>query len=158
MSARKMPLDKDIIEDYKTMSSGDMASKYGVARGTVCKHLRKLEITRPVSGVRSRNRKRKGEVLKSGYPAYHLPDHPRASNVGYVYKHILEMEKFLGRLPEKTEPIHHVDLDRTNYHISNLYLTRSHSHHQKVHASLYKCVRKLIGMGILKFNDGKYYI
>ena len=157
MSARKIPLDKEIISDYKTMGSTDMAKKYGVARVTVCRHLKRLNITRPLKGENSRNRKRHGEVLKTGYPAYHLPSHPRASNVGYVYKHILEMEKHLGYLPPKTEPIHHIDLDRTNYHISNLYPTKSHSHHQAVHSSLDKLLKKLIEKGIVKFKNGKYY-
>ena len=158
MSARKLTSDTQLIKDYATMSSGDIAKKYGVARGTVCKHLKRLKITRPLSGLKSRNRKRVGEVLKSGYPAYHLLNHPRASNVGYVYKHILEMEKYLGRLPKKTEPIHHIDLDRTNYHISNLYLSNNPSHHQNIHSSLDKLVKKLIQKGIIKFKDGKYYL
>jgi len=158
MSACKMPLVSRVIEDYKTMSSGEMAKEYGVARVTVCRWLKKLKITRPLSGKNSRNRKRKGEVLKTGYPVYHLPNHPRASNVGYIYKHVLEMEKHLGRLPSKREPIHHIDLDRTNYHISNLFLTKNHSHHQKVHSNLTKLIKVLIEKGIVKFKDGKYYV
>ncbi len=158
MSARKVPLDARIIKDYKIMSSGDIASKYGIARGTVCKHLRRLKITRPVRGANSRNRKRIGEVVKSGYPVYHLLTHPRASAIGYVFKHILEMEKYLGRVPNKEEPIHHINLDRANYHISNLFLTNNHSHHQAIHSSLDSCVRKLVQKGILKFRDGKYSV
>jgi len=158
MQTRKMPLDVQVIEDYKTMSSGDMAKKYDVARVTVCRHLKRLQITRPLKGKYSRNRKRVGEVLKTGYPAYHLPEHPRASNVGYVFKHILEMEKHIGRMPKKTEPIHHIDLDRTNYHISNLYLSKTPSHHQAIHSQLNKVIAQLIQKGILKFKDGKYYV
>lgn len=158
MSARKMPLDSEIIKDYKTMSSGDMSVKYGVARVTVCRSLRRLKITRPLSGKNSRNRKRAGEVLKTGYPAYHNPDHPRSSNVGYVFKHVLEMEKYIGRTPNRSEPIHHVDLDRTNYHISNLYLCKNNSAHQQIHSQLNKVIKTLIAKGIIKFKDGKYYV
>ncbi len=158
MQTRKMPLDVQVIEDYKIMSSGAMAKKYGVARVTVCRHLKRLQITRPLKGKYSRNRKRIGEVLKTGYPAYHLPTHLRASNVGYVFKHVLEIEKHLGRLPSKAEPIHHIDLDRTNYHISNLFLSKNHSHHQNIHAQLNKLIAQLIKKGILKFKDGKYYL
>ncbi len=157
MSTRKIPLDKHIIEDYKTMSSGNMALKYRVARGTVCKHLRRLKITRPMSGLNSRNRKRDGEVLKSGYPAYHLLSHPRASNIGYVFKHVLEMEKYLGRVPKKSEPIHHIDMDRLNYNIDNLYLCKNHSEHSQIHGSLEKVVQKLYKKGLVTFINGFYF-
>lgn len=157
MPNRKMPLDREIIQDYKTMGSGGMSKKYGVARVTVCRHLKRLKITRPLKGINSRNRKRIGEVFKTGYPAYYLPNHPRSSAVGYVFKHILEMEKHLGRIPKKSEPIHHIDLDRTNYHISNLYLSKNNSHHQSIHSQLNKVIAQLIRKGILKFKNGKYY-
>ena len=35
---------------------------------------------------------------------------------------ILEWEKVWGIIPKKTEPIHHIDLDRRNSDIKNLYL------------------------------------
>ncbi len=156
MPTRKIPLDKHIIEDYKTMSSGDMALKYGIARGTVCKHLKRLEITRPASGLNSRNRKRNGEVVKTGYPVYHLPNHPRASAIGYVFKHILEIEKHTGKIPDKSNPIHHIDMDRMNYHIDNLYLCKNHSEHSQIHGSLEKVVQELYKKGLVKFVTGVY--
>lgn len=158
MSTRKIVSDKQIKKDYKKMSSGEMAIKYGVARGTVCKHLKRLRITRPISGNNSRNRKRNGEVIKSGYPVLHLPNHIRASAVGYVFKHILEVEKKIGRTPLKLEPIHHIDIDRENYNIENLYLCGDNSGHQKLHASLNKIITKLVRSGVIKFKNGKYYI
>jgi len=158
MSARKIVPDKQIIKDYETMGSTDMAKKYGVARGTVCKHLRRLKITRPQSGINSRNCKRNGEVIKTGYPVLHLPEHPRSSAVGYVFKHVLEMEKHIGRTPKKTEPIHHIDLDRKNYKIDNLWLCKDNSEHQHLHASLDRTISKLIKNGTINFKDGKYFV
>ena len=158
MSKRKIPHDKTIISDYKSISSVEMAKKYGVARGTVCKHLKRLGITRPLKGLNSRNCKRNGEVIKTGYPVLHLPKHHRASAVGYVFKHILEIEKHYGKTPLKTEPIHHIDMDRLNYNINNLHLCKNNSTHQQLHASLNKIVSKLIKKGTIKFKDGKYYI
>jgi hypothetical protein len=129
-----------------------------MSRASVCRHLRRLQITRPESGLESRNRKKNGEVIKSGYPVLHLPNHPRASAIGYVFKHILEMEKHIGRTPLKSEPVHHIDFDRTNYNIGNLYLCKDHSEHRKIHTDLYKTMAKLIRMGLVEFRNGKYYI
>lgn len=158
MSARKAPKDKQIKKDYKTMSSQDMAIKYGMTRASICRHLRRLKITRPLSGPNSRNKKRKGEVFKSGYPVLHLPDHERASAVGYVFKHILEVKKHTGKIPKKTTPIHHIDLKRTNYNIENLYVCKNNSEHQLIHASLNELMGELIKKNVIEFKDGKYLI
>ena len=158
MSARKIASDTQIKKDYKTMSSGEMALKYGVERGTVCKHLKRLGITRPLSGFNSRNKKRNGEVIKNGYPVLHLPNHKRASAIGYVFKHVLTIEKEIGRVPTRDEPIHHVDLDRSNYKKENLHLCVSHSEHNRMHSSLDKVVSKLIKNKTIKFKDGEYYL
>lgn len=158
MSARKIVSDKQIKKDYKTMSSGEMSEKYGMARGSVCKHLKRLKITKPLSGSNSRNCKRNGEVIKTGYPVLHLPNHQRASAIGYVFKHILEVEKSTGRVPLRSESVHHIDIDRLNYKIENLYLCKTNSEHQKLHASLNKIVTQLVNKGIIKFKNGKYYL
>ena len=158
MSASKITNDKQLSLDYKTMSSGEISEKYGCTRTTVCRHLRRLGITKPASGLNSRNRKRNGEVIKTGYPVTHLPTHPRASAIGYVFKHVLEMEKHLGRTPKRVEPIHHIDTDRMNYSIDNLFLCKDNSHHQQLHISLNSVVRQLIKKGTIKFKDGKYVL
>lgn len=159
MSKRKAPSDTVLRNLYldKKLSSGEIADKYNMSRVCVARHIKRLGITRPESGLNSRNKKRKGEVLKTGYPALHLPDHPRASAIGYVFKHILEMEKHIGRTPRRDEPIHHIDLARDDYNIKNLYLCKNNSEHQQIHASLNKVVSKLIKKGFIKFKDGVYY-
>ncbi len=158
MPNRKIPSDSIIKEDYKSMSSVEMAKKYKVTRVTVCRHLRKLNITRPLSGANSRNKKRNGEVTKTGYPVLHLPNHSRATAVGYVFKHILEIEKRIGRTPTKSEPIHHIDFDRKNYNLDNLYLCKSNSDHQRVHNSLNKITKALIKNKVIGFKSGEYVI
>lgn len=135
-----------------------MAALYGVARGTVCKHIRRLGITRPESGENSRNRKRSGEVIKNGYPVYHKPDHPRASAIGYVFKHVLEVEKHTGSTPGRSTPIHHIDFDRANYHISNLHVCRGHSEHLKIHRSAEMVIKKLLQQGEVVFRNGAYEV
>lgn len=158
MSALKITNDKQLKKDYETMSSGEIAKKYGCTRTTVCRHLRRLGITKPISGTNSRNRKRNGEVLKTGYPVFHLPEHPRASAVGYVFKHILEVEKKIGRVPTRNEPIHHIDFDRTNYNIENLYLCKDNKEHKDAHVSLEMLARDMFHKGIIGFKKGKYYL
>ena len=99
-----------------------------------------------------------GKIIKSGYPATYNPKHPRRMNIPYVFDHILEMEKYLGRTPKRSEPIHHIDLDRLNYKIENLYLCKSKSEHQQLHSSLNKIISKLVKNGTIKFKNGEYYL
>lgn len=49
------------------------------------------------------------------------PEHPRASN-GYVFEHILQMEKKLGRHLVKGETVHHLNGVRDDNRIRNLEL------------------------------------
>ena len=37
--------------------------------------------------------------------------HERVDGGGYVYAHTLEYEKHTGKLPQKNEVLHHIDLD-----------------------------------------------
>jgi HNH endonuclease len=69
----------------------------------------------------------------TGYPVVYCPDHPRAWSTGYVYAHVLVMERKLDRFLVKGEVVHHKDEDRFNYRRANLKLktkaghTRDHS-------------------------------
>jgi len=97
-----------------------------------------------------------GKVVKGGYPATHNPDHPRASRIGYVYDHVLEMEKNIGRIPDRNEPIHHIDFDKANSNIENLHLCESVSEHMKIHYSLESLAREMFKQGTIVFEDGEY--
>jgi|TARA_R100001530_G_scaffold109_1_gene223 hypothetical protein len=70
------------------------------------------------------------------------------------------MSKELNRPLEPWEHIHHIDMTRTNYDISNLYLCTD-SEHQAVHDSFNRCCKDLmIYGGKIKFDTevGKYYL
>lgn len=155
--------DADLTRMYVTekMSTTDIAFLCGVAKESIANHLKRLGITRPFSGPESRFKLRKrfiGQYHK-GYPLKVLPNHPRASQ-GKVAVHILVMEEYLGKPLEKNQIVHHIDLDRGNFDITNLYVCESTSEHSKVHWQIQFLIRELFSMGLVAFdkNKGQYYL
>jgi len=71
------------------------------------------------------------------------------------YRRIMELH--LGRRLIKGEVVHHINMDKSNNNISNLYLCNK-SEHQKSHGTLNKVVSNLMKRGIIKFVDGEYVI
>ena len=68
-----------------------------------------------------------------GYALIFMPDHSRANSKGYVYEHILVLEKSLGRLLRRTETAHHLDGNKLNNSINNLVLFATMGMHTKFH-------------------------
>jgi len=99
-----------------------------------------------------------GRGLKCGYWTIYYPGHPRTLNNGRVFEHIIILEKYIGRMISKKEPIHHIDFNRQNNEIKNLYLCKNNSEHQNVYKSLHKVVGILVNNGVIKFKKGEYYI
>lgn len=60
------------------------------------------------------------------------PEHPKAHKDGYVYEHILEAEKKLGRFLTKEEEVHHKDRNKKNNDHGNLEVCASHSEHMEI--------------------------
>ena len=81
-----------------------------------------------------------GKIIQNGYVCILCPNHPRAkSKKGYVYEHILVMEKHLGRylkMGKSEECIHHIDENKLNNNLSNLRLFKTNSEHRLFHAKL----------------------
>jgi len=82
----------------------------------------------------------------NGYILRYKPNHPKAftkgkagknGHEGYVYEHVLVAEKKLGRLLEKDEEVHHLDLVRSNNRPNNLIVILK-SEHMALHAWLDK--------------------
>lgn len=67
-----------------------------------------------------------------GYILVYQPQHPNASNDGYVREHRLIMEKFLGRYLNDIESVHHKNGIKDDNRIENLQLTDNHSEHMKL--------------------------
>ena len=82
------------------------------------------------------NPKWKGGRIKtpSGYIMILKPEHPRGkSNMGYVFEHILIIEKKLGKFLKKNKIIHHINGIRDDNRIENLIVItrREHSSEHK---------------------------
>lgn len=95
----------------------------------------------------------------NGYPMTKLPEGHKTGRQmrnTLVYVHVLEMEKKLGRPIQKGETIHHIDFDKQNSKISNLYLCQGQTEHAKIHNSLEEVCSLLFKKGIIEF-DGKRY-
>ena len=53
--------------------------------------------------------------------------HPKAFD-GYYYEHILRVEESIGRRLKSYESVHHVDENKQNNELSNLFLTTRYEH------------------------------
>lgn len=63
-----------------------------------------------------------------GYIKVYVPDHPNATADGYVMKHILVMEREIGRFIQDDEVVHHINHIRDDNRIENLRLMKRHDH------------------------------
>lgn len=71
---------------------------------------------------------------KDGYVAIWMPQHPCATDAGYVMEHRLVMEKHIGRYLTKEEVVHHKNGIRNDNRIENLELFTNSGEHQRYHA------------------------
>jgi hypothetical protein len=78
--------------------------------------------------------KKIGDKYKAihGYVLVYFPEHPKSHN-GYIYQHIMVVEKLLGRYLYPEERVHHIDGDRGNNKKSNLLLCSCDSQHKRIH-------------------------
>jgi hypothetical protein len=76
--------------------------------------------------------------MSAGYGLILMPDHPRADKTGYVFEHIVTMEKMLGRPLVSGEVVHHCDGNPANNGPFNLRLFSSRSEHIAYHGKLKK--------------------
>ena len=74
-----------------------------------------------------------GEIDRGGYWYIKEKGHPFGGRQGYVAKHRLIMEKFLGRFLNPKEVIHHINGNRKDNRIENLELCSSRGQHTKQH-------------------------
>ena len=107
----------------------------------------------------------KGGIRTSNNYRYVLkPNHPRASNNGYVPEQILIIEeklgrslKFYGRMHKDNEIVHHIDCDSLNNDPENLYACFRFNH-SKLHNKFGLMTGELFKKSIIYFdrNKGEY--
>lgn len=128
---------------------------------------KKHSLERRINQSRSLQKEGGGWRIQEGYKQINVYEqghfrkdqHKKGS---YVMEHILIMEKHLGRSIEKHELVHHVDEDRVNNSIDNLYLCsgatlkESRQIHNKIHQSAENLSIELFKLGLVAFIDGKY--
>lgn len=113
-----------------------IAKTYSVRTETISRWLRKFSIPMRSRGEAIRNKHnpnyRGGRISSGqGYIMVLSPNHPRRNKRGYVLEHRLVMEKHAGRYLRLDEIVHHIDGDRSNNKIENLFLTTNEKHKSK---------------------------
>lgn len=68
------------------------------------------------------------------------------------------MEAHIGRALKSSEGVHHIDGDKSNNKIENLYLSESCKHHRNLHIQLERCGFDLFKKGLIHFIDGRYIV
>ena len=160
MSKRMIADDKTIIELYKSgKSCGDICRMYGLSpnsRRNISNRLRKYGIEIRMDRGANHHAWKGGRIIKGdGYYGIWKPDHERADKQGYVYEHTLVAEEKYGRLPDKGEVVHHINLDKLDNSPENLWLC-GHREHIACHRSIEKLIKPLIEKGIIVFDNGEY--
>ena len=93
----------------------------------------------------------------NGYRWLYKPDYNHNFK-GWIQEHIYVYETETGHSLAEGESIHHINMDKTDNTLENLYLCIDASAHSKSHASINSLVKGLIADGIVSFKDGKYYL
>lgn len=73
----------------------------------------------------------KRKIGRGGYIYISIPDHPNRTKDGYYLEHRFIVEKYLGRLLDRKEAVHHVDHNPANNKINNLIVYKSSGQHLK---------------------------
>lgn len=109
------------------------------------------------ASLRLRGKNRKEKVLKREVRIYEnsvrIYDRGRRK---LLYRYLMEQK--LGRELRTNEHVHHIDMNRNNNDIENLWLYGNPSEHIKGHHSVEKLVSELMGKSIIKFVKGKYIL
>jgi len=79
-----------------------------------------------------------GKTIHEGRLLKYQPAHPNSNKKGYVRNSHLVVEKYLGRFLTKDEVVHHLDEDKLNDELCNLYLFPNKSEHCRFHGNQYQ--------------------
>lgn len=74
-----------------------------------------------------------------------------------VFEHRVVMEQLLGRKLHKGDAIHHIDFNKENNDVSNLWVC-DYKEHGKIHWSGIKILTQLMKLGLVKFSGDGYVL
>jgi hypothetical protein len=105
--------------------------------------------------IKNKFTNRVGTVIsgKEGYPEVYIgKDYPyRPGGYRCIREHVFVMEMYLQRRIEKGEIIHHIDGNKRNNKLENLFLTTV-TEHNKLHAESESIIFELVKKGMVIFN------
>jgi hypothetical protein len=105
---------------------------------------------------RSKSRGKKKRE-SNGYILIKNYEHPNRNSHNDILEHIFVMSEYLGRPIEHNEVVHHIDSDRTNNTLSNLYLYKNRREHMRIgHGSVFRILKPLLKRNIIEFKNGEY--
>jgi len=135
-------------ENWLYMQDKDIAEILGTDRG-----FNKEVVFRKRHALGLKNKSKRIREEKTGYKYYIVYDKR-------IYTHREKIENKIGRTLKYHEIVHHIDGDKSNDNIENLYLCKDISEHTCLHDDLEKIAMKLVKNGDVKFDHekGKYYL
>lgn len=109
---------------YSLRKIGEMFHKDGT---TILWWMKKFNIPRRTrtevqKGKQSRGWKGGRRKNHNGYILLYLPKYHHTDIAGYVREHIYLVEQYIGRPLTKREIVHHIDGDKSNNYLHNLYV------------------------------------
>lgn len=110
----------------------------------------------------NQNRKGNGKdyyISGDGYKMVRTGD--KQNGIGwraYSKEHKVVIEQYIGRKLKKGEVVHHIDGNKLNNNLSNLFLCSGHTEHRVAHTSLESVGIELYKIGAITFNTdtGQY--
>ena len=130
-------------ENYTKLSDEKMSKVLGISASMICRKRIELNL-----------RIHKYEPFIVSEYVYQYIDGVRVP----LHRHVVEQR--IGRKLMKTERVHHINGDKTDYRSENLYLCSNMQEHGNVHNSLEKVAFDLVKSGVIKFDseNGCYYL
>ena len=110
-------------------------------------------------------------ILMKVPKSYGNPFAVKKVNFDQMREHRYIMEQHLAREPELNQKylfngkylkpkckVHHINLDKLDNRLENLYLCKDTFEHNTVHFSLIKLIDELLRLGLMVFENGKYFL
>jgi hypothetical protein len=74
--------------------------------------------------------KRQRKIGRDGYVLVWVPEHPKNFGGGWYYEHRLVYEKKLGRILDRWEEVHHINMIKNDNSPVNLFLCTRKEHNR----------------------------